>query len=92
MIPLKSDLIPGEYITQNGETFMLIERAPSWRPDDTPFCVGNISSDRQITHATQRWKVDIGGFITHRYVEYFHGQGHVSANCPAWTRLENDNN
>lgn len=80
----KIELKPGNIIEQNGERIELIERQPSWREDDIPFCVGTLEHDRQVCHARQRWKVNIDGWVTHRYIEYFYKIGHVSANCKAW--------
>lgn len=84
---MHKELYPGLVVEQNGERFTLIRREQSWREDDTPICVGSLSNERQIVHAKQRWLVDIDGFRTHRYVEYYVGRGHISANCPAWNRL-----
>lgn len=85
----KKDLYEGNVLKINGEEVKLIKREPSWKPDDIPFCVMGARHDAQVVHAKQRWKVDIGGWVTHRYIEYFLGVGHLTANCEAWFKQDN---
>lgn len=84
----KRKLRKGRKITQNDETFVLVERQPSpWRGEDMP----RLDEIDGLYRASQRWLVDINGFRTHRYVSYVFKRGQdVSASCAAWYDV-NDN-